>query len=1853
MVNLRKPDLGILGLTLNSSTILYDDTQALSGNHLRWNFNPEMGFPKDGFTIQRYPYSILNRQNNEPWKLIETVNRPQMEWEKKINLPLSKNEALSRISEVILSSSGLDRFNQPARDLLEVVDFMRNTTNPEEPYNTFLDTEEENGLKSGLRVIDVLTTASVDPYIARMLGLYIVDSDADLTKKYVYLIQGHWGDMAFAPIHLSFENYDIPQGVVPLQLGGVKVFPDLRTVGVLRSDRSDFHDAHILVVGNADPGFLLQFEYPVEEVVIKYELNHLSGDWEITALGEALIHNVDSEFLRITRPGSPFQEINFKRIPGITFRIFKISYRRRNGPIGNITNICVIDPVSTRKLSRPTITKLENEQMPAILNETGEIVNKISQIKISSLVTVPKINEVLIPNESHVLKAFEQLDQLNNPVRIQFRKLASLNVRNVLQHHLKNIGPPAIYRENTSNLILPGLLGYWPMNGHQRNLKDGLEPKKIGNPQLVKSDNEDKTSPYILKLKNNDALILENQEHVKVLGDNFTLEATIRINHLCPATATFIGNNRRNGFWWGLSKGADGHFRMRLWINNIAIEGRIPLQIDSLIRLSVSYDGNQVHFRYGGLGFLNFDEPIEAELGKVKIPNQNVTIGADVAANSNALSSSFVGDISEISIWQQVIHPSESKHQLAKAAIFLPQQQDMSQLVFQDQKTYLLHEGEEQVLIQKTHPLKALSTKFSIFLWTRPEISMDEEFPTLLGNSYRNGFWLGLAKSANQYHLRFWLNNILFQSRTKIRENQWSHLGVSYDGNIIKMFVNGRLDTSHPASSVSPLNNDLAIALGSEISSSGATTVQFPFNGFITDIQIWREAMTIQQWQQKMGGVQLIDKFLKNKMHYYGARAIDLFGRTSQYSSIKRIKTNATPKYNPPVNLHAKFKPIMGEIVSLSPYLDRNGKKVGYVIITDIPFRRNLSRSLEGYDLTIKRMISYEVPKENLQDPPIPPIIMETVNRFAEQSFEIEKAIKAGATSFFKFNVKAVPFEQLKPQTGDFVSIQFDFFYELTWGWTGIQQLYFKEVQKFDLFQAVGVQNEISNRIELLDRTPTGDFGPKEYKVKIANNDLGFVANEFNEQYSLIGPNKFRILNHTAGRDPEFKIKYTSEPLVEPKDGDVLQITVPEGSHAYKNLEQNIGPRIDSIPLPNLEPLIVALRNDPTVEVMETVSEFDLENSTLPPIAERKKLIKEKGIDWFPLSKIYKISISDFEQPNGYIQPAPKDYLPGALVFYDKSEQQNKWRSFYVLWHQWTTGTQLVLYTTPGEKNEELPSVVASTANPLRIYMGQRFNYDGELNNLPEFINGQTTEQFHLTLTSTDAEGIKSDLSRSTVMIAVNRKKPLPGPKPEVSIPDKADYYGKCKAYVDWSMHPPPPEPLFYKVFRATDSDIYTRDLEQRRILQGFYKGMDQRQVFLDDVDFNDWLASQDPSSSLNLFPEVDSSEWSDVTPIWRKWADRFYPSLTNEEVNALAERMGNEKAFKLLTGKPIRETSYIDEINGVVNNRYYYRLKTLNEALSESISWGKISLPVITEVVKGPRKPVFTRVEAGDRKVTLHWSLNREPNFKEYILYRSENKEDLEDLRWWTSNPDPRIVAKIPDPRILTKNNSIEIPAEFEIARILRVYRLDEFDKEANPIVNQPQALNYYTASSEFEISTDDSIAHRISRLRKIADGVAIALVYEDAQGDIQHLVQQHELIPFTDTGLVGLRDYYYRLVGENEDNLTSEGSLMQKARPLEILPPAIPRIYLSRLSISASIDEVILNISEMHEPLEIYVKQFDDSKGAWLSIIKWQLIDSTEIKIDELTVSMTKLFSIQFRTLNKTYYPELIYLNSKPVHI
>lgn len=1809
MAIITKPELALQGISLSNGR-LYDDLSLLPGNHLRWTFQSDMGFPKDGFTIQRL--SKLG-QEKTPVTHVVRYSPPKILWNMKINLPANREEALNRLRMGEPASTLVSKFGPASQELMEVIHELKSPPDSLHMYERFLKTVQNSGLKSGLRIMDLMLLAAVDPYVARMIGLYVIDEGASTDAVSYYRVIGHWGDMTYPEIKVDFESISTLQAYQNLQFGALKILSWGRTIGIPSFDGNDIYPKHLLVHGNANPALKFYFDFPVQELVLEYELMSRSGNWDIRLDGApaAGVRETGGNKLQVLRPGSSFQRVEFVRVPGTYWRIFKITYRKKATAIGDVQAVAVVDPQRTRPVPVPHISNLEKESMPAILDSSGKIQNEVSQVALSALAPLPRAGVMDFPDGASLLPALSLLAIPEYPVRTMFGRSVNRSSPETLLNQGAGIFSPSLYRENSDMPLLPSLLAYWTMDGDNRNQKNGVAPRVLGSPKFVKKTDGSGLAQFSLFFNGNESLELTDQHHLKELGDQFTLEATLNINQFNGSFSTIIGNQYNSGFWFGLAKQGDGKFKPRLWIKGRKFDATTAIPPDFWVRVSVAYNGNTVTFHFSGPSFSTPEPAQTATLGRIDVPAGNIMIGAESGSTETSMQMPFIGNIMDLAIWRKAIHPSESSHLRSRWIPFLGQQQPVSDLIFRDSTCYGVSTSRDQIKIEKTAPLRALASEFSVYLWALAS-SNNAGFTTLVGNNFNECFWIGLRKTGNNFLLRVWINHVAFEARTTFPADQWAHLGLAYDSSQLQLFVNGKLSQTHTAA-LGPLKEyNFPLAVGSDINSTNPAS-QYRFNGMIQDIQFWRKAIPIEVWNEKTGAVQYVDRYLKNDKYNYFVKGVDLFGRVSAWSPSKPIRTQAVPTYAAPLNLHAKFEHLRGILVSMEELEDGEGVKTGYLFRTSIPFHSSFMEAIRSYELSISRNLEFEIPA----DPEGEGYILGDVERVIRKGEQVFEITEVGSWDFpdsgncLELSVMSAPFEQLIPESGDEVSIPLDFHYELKFSWSGSQQLYNEEIREFALYKLQGHLNEISGSIEWIETPEENLFRIRFLKA------LPLRANELVGSKCLIGPHLFVIVAQGIGSHPELTVRYPSLPLVVPATGDILRITIPETGSTYRDYHRRENWRYTGIkiPLEHSQAIENAISQRAEVLNMGAVSAEMMASESMEFTVQERKVLLGQGVDWIPTSRIYKLILPNFEKPAGLEDASPSTYVPGALVFFDEHSDRQRWRSFYVLWHQWVTDRELQLYVTPGEKEEELPRIRIASDTPIRFYQGRNFVSNGNLGTLPDFSDSPTVP-IQLALTASD-RGRESEISRWTTLIAVNRKRPAMAPKPEAEFLGKADYFGKCKVRVSWEAVASEPGALF-KLYRSNDNAIYTRDLEQRRTRQGFYKGMHPEEVFQDDIDFAEWVQTQSAVRISELFAQKDSADWKEQTKIWRAWADRFYPSLLDHELEEIAARAGNEKAFSLVRAKPLREQNYVDEVTGTVKNRYYYRLRLQNEALAESTVWGPLSNPVIPPVVSAPAQPVFTKIEAGDRQITLHWGLNREPDFKEYVLYRAERSEDLEDLRWWSLEPDPRVVATIPDPRIKVKDRACSFPGEFPVTEILGIYLSDEFDSEASPLTAQPRAMNYWNSespgsgiSSTFIPSTSEGVPHLIENLKRIANGKAIVILYRQASDEVMLLTQRHAQIPLVDDRLKGLSNYSYRLVGINDGGLKSMPSKAIRAKSLELSPPPFPALTHRVSQLNPANVVVTLSLEEPILGMEISMVSRSLGSRFWKELLPWESLD------------------------------------------
>jgi hypothetical protein len=320
------------------------------------------------------------------------------------------------------------------------------------------------------------------------------------------------------------------------------------------------------------------------------------------------------------------------------------------------------------------------------------------------------------------------------------------------------------------------------------------------------------------------------------------------------------------------------------------------------------------------------------------------------------------------------------------------------------------------------------------------------------------------------------------------------------------------------------------------------------------------------------------------------------------------------------------------------------------------------------------------------------------------------------------------------------------------------------------------------------------------------------------------------------------------------------------------------------------------------------------------------------------------------------------------------------------------------------------------------------------------------------------------------LVLRVLREKPdkpmLPPPDSDKVYATPADYHGHSFYTYRWM----PVAHLKAHIFRALDDAIFRIDwsLRPRRLPLS----AEQSQFFPPEFDTAKLHHIADELNLLNTFDN-------------KTLAMTYYNKLSNDALRVLAGLPGNDKAFTQLTIKPLdpndlanadtrgpdspdgyvsksKLRAYIDTLDGRSDNRYFYRVAFIDSAHNQSelsLSSPPVWLPKITP----PRTPVITKVFAGDpnpdspneRKISLQWGYSREPDLKEYRIYRTHEREKISDIHLMTHVHSEMIPPGDPIWRSqeLTWTDILVRPLITFYYRITAVDNADHESQASNPV--------------------------------------------------------------------------------------------------------------------------------------------------------------------------------------------------------
>lgn len=200
-----KPELAMAG-------IFWEGNYAgESGIHLRWSFKNELPsplpFPQEGFNLYRKPST-----GSDEWQLLNTEGKifPVEFWSGTSSAPVWKPAAQDRLPSAIHykyeapNTENIDyllsMLGRPPFDTLYYVETQDDPFSTRAAADTYVNGQNilypdmESLFQWQIVPMSLFDLMSVHPEIARMLGLYFIDTNVDATQTFDYKIVGYWTD---------------------------------------------------------------------------------------------------------------------------------------------------------------------------------------------------------------------------------------------------------------------------------------------------------------------------------------------------------------------------------------------------------------------------------------------------------------------------------------------------------------------------------------------------------------------------------------------------------------------------------------------------------------------------------------------------------------------------------------------------------------------------------------------------------------------------------------------------------------------------------------------------------------------------------------------------------------------------------------------------------------------------------------------------------------------------------------------------------------------------------------------------------------------------------------------------------------------------------------------------------------------------------------------------------------------------------------------------------------------------------------------------------------------------------------------------------------------------------------------------------------------------------------------------------------------------------------------------------------------------------------------------------------------------------------------------------------------------
>jgi hypothetical protein len=1346
-----------------------------------------------------------------------------------------------------------------------------------------------------------------------------------------------------------------------------------------------------------------------------------------------------------------------------------------------------------------------------------------------------------------------------------------------------------IWRERTAAATLRtrNLIGAWPLDGGLVGLAGRLTA--VAGAPTFDLQHPEQPARRVAVLARDILLESDPLDVPTARRHEIRLQAWIRHDR-AAGLATIVGFEHASGPWLGIDP-TTHRLKLRLNGNEFVSGGEIPPA--TWTHVIASYDGREVVFFLNG----RFDSAAGARLGAVQLPQPAVVrIGATLTGPGGARAHYFRGMIADVAILGQAVGPRRPAlvprrdliaswpldGSLVDAMTGLPLQPigapayasghpvvPNRSVVRLNGAACLTANGHTELML----PIEALTLSLRLLPAAGQVLAVvigDGGFTAGVGRT--SGYALGLAGESGGYRARLWLNGRAFDSRGLFPADVWSEIVVAYDGQELRFRLNGRTETAQTAAlgRLTPAA-DSALVVGADTGSRAGALVR-PYRGSIADIAIWRRALAAEEMAvadiRSGARYDYLDTSVPAGTHSYSyhVQGVDVFGRLSPWSPARRVDVSAPATLAPPQFVRAAFLP--GRVTAVT----RTAAGV-ITIATDITAGgAELSAALAGSEAVVSRGRAREV-------------------------FAITQAEVTGGVLSLRLAPK--PLAALEVRAGDMLELGVDSRLQVSWEWSGRSRALMLEAREFRVYLAQGPVNSLRGRVLRVQNRGDGQF---TIGASVAF-DGGDGA--LSGRRCMIGSHVYEIASNARITEPDgtraqtLNVTYRARPVLKPEVNAGVEIPLDRDLVGWRDMREPAGFSRRAATVPVVAAGVVGIG------------------------AAEARLLGEADYDrlrgtaaWLPAAHadvshaIYRLDVA----PGDIAAVAPEQFVPGAIVATvpDDGEAEDE-QILDVVWSAPRDGGGATLYLRAPRPDATLPPVMRLV--DARFLPGQRMQT--ELYVPPPNATDPATRVFHVGVTVAAAIEGEADLreSRADAMataIAVDRRRPqVPSDPPVIAAITPADYHGRSRVDIRWAAASGAGANVTYQVLRASDRATFAADLDARRMRTGAYapaRMRSARQVFeADDPDFGAWIVATFPgfrrdwpalltSPTPAAVSAADQRAWADVL---KAWAERFYPAA---DVQELAGRAGNERAFGLAVQTPVSGLAFTDRINGLTRNRILYRLRTVGGSLTRS-ELGPASRPTAPPRTTPPQAPRIKQVKPEQASISVEWVLSADTDVRNYRIYRGDSAEELEDLRWFSAGSDPRIIATVPDPRLVASERSVSLAEAIAPAAVRGVFAHADYRRALSAKRNVTTMFNLVQPATTIAASEAWT---KVTNLRRVADSCRLVVAVASEDGTLR-LIGTGQTASYTDTNLTR-PEHWYRIAAVAEGGVAPLGA--GPAVPARSLAPARPRpptIEIARTVGAADTDRIELSTPTGAPLLEARIDLRPLADAAWRPATGW----------------------------------------------